>query len=44
MENAIGLLKSKFRRLDDTQRNGETREYVHIIIGASIIHNLLVGI
>ena len=44
MENVIGLLKSKFRRLGHTQRNDERRKYTNIIIDASIIHNLLIEI
>ena len=42
VENEIELLKSKFRRLDHTQKNGETRKYMNIIIGVSIIHNFLI--
>ena len=44
VENAIGLLKNKFRRLDHSQKNGETIKYMNVIIGACVIHNLIIDL
>ena len=41
VENAFGLLKGKFKRLEINQRNGEREKYMIMVIAATAIHNIL---
>ena len=41
VENAFGLLKGKFKRLEMNQRNGGREKYMIMVIAAATIHNIL---
>ena len=43
IENTYGLLKGKFRRLENSQQNGESIKHMKIIIACSVFHNLIIN-
>ena len=42
-ENTYGLLKEAFRRLENSQHNGEFLQHMKIIIACSVFHNLIIN-
>ena len=42
VENAFGLFKEKFKRFAVPQIKGDSTRYMKILIGAGVIHNLII--
>ena len=42
VENAFALLFNKFRRFDNSQKNGDSQKYMRMLIGACVIHNMII--
>ena len=43
IENTFGLLKEKFRRLENYQQNEESTKHMKIIITCSVFRNLIIN-
>ena len=44
VENAFGLLKSKFCRFEHTQKNGDSDKHMKLFVAVTVIHNILINI